>query len=205
MCGPFAVGDADTMPVIVRNSCLLPARFAARFLSSSFTPREAWEQIGGAIRADDAAVVTACEHIVHWLQYVLHQSSAISVASPCLLPTFMAEVGMPLREHRCRINMGYLPALDESAIITREAELIAANIGGVRYQLQLQLEESKKVAEAAAKVAKTPSSKWPERIQNILNIAQVDSEDQLPPMWSRLANVRERDARVLLQGIFSKA
>jgi len=28
--------------------------------------------------------------------------------------------------------MGYLPALDESAIITREAELIAAKIGGVR-------------------------------------------------------------------------
>jgi len=151
MCGPFALGDADTMPVIVRNSCLLPARFAARFLSSSFTPREAWEQIGGAIRADDAAVVTACEPIVHWLQYVLHQSSAISVASPCLLPTFVAEVGMPLREHRCRINMGYFPVLDESAIITREAELIAANIGGIRDQLQLQLEESEKVANAAAK------------------------------------------------------
>ena len=52
MCGPFAVGDPDTMPMIVRNSCLLPARFAARFLSSSLNPREAWEQTGGAIRAD---------------------------------------------------------------------------------------------------------------------------------------------------------
>jgi len=59
ICGPFAIGDADTMPVIVRNTCLLPARFASRFLSRNFTPREVWEQIGGAIRADDAAVVTA--------------------------------------------------------------------------------------------------------------------------------------------------
>jgi hypothetical protein len=205
ICGPFALGDPDTVPVIVRNSCLLPARFAARFLSSNLTPREAWEQIGGAIRADDEAVVTACEPIVHWLQYALHKNSAVNVASPCIIPALAAQVGMPLREHRCRINMGYLPALDETAIITREAELIAAKIGSVRDQLQLQLEESRKVAAAAVKVAKTPGTKWPERIQNILNIAQVDTEEELPPMWHRLANARDRDTRVLLEGILAKA
>ena len=87
ICGPFAAGDADIMPVIVRNSCLLPARFASRFLSSNFTPREAWEQIWGAIRADDAAVVTVCEPIVHWLPYVLHKTTIPNFAAPCLLPT----------------------------------------------------------------------------------------------------------------------
>ena len=98
-----------------------------------------------------------------------------------------------------------MPALDDTAIITREAELIAARIGDVRDQMQLQLEESRKVAVAAIKVAKTPGVKWPERIQHILNIAQVDMEEQLSPLWHRLANARDRDARVLLEGLFANA
>jgi len=74
--------------------------------------------------------------------------------------------------------------------------------------MQLQLEESRKVAVAAIKVAKTPGVKWPERIQHIqhiLNIAQADMEEKLPPLWHRLANVRDRDARVLLEGLSAKA
>ena len=41
----LAWSTGNTVPVIVQNSCLLPARFATRFLSSTLTPREAWEQI----------------------------------------------------------------------------------------------------------------------------------------------------------------
>jgi len=202
--GPFAITEPDTSAVIVRNTCLLPARYAARFLSRSFTPKEAWEQIGGAIRADDAAVVTACAPVLHWLQYVLHKSNALHAASPCILPAFLAQVGMPLREHRCKVNYGYMPALDDSAIITREAELIATRIGDVRDQLQLQLEEGRRLAETS-KAKKTPCTKWPERIQHILNLAQVEVEEDLPPFWHRLANARDKDTRVLVEGLFAVA
>jgi len=80
--------------------------------------------------------------VLHWLQYALHKSNAAHPASPCVLLTFLAQVGMPLRKHHCKkVNHGYLPALDDSTINTREAELINTRIGDVRDQLQLQLEE----------------------------------------------------------------
>lgn len=63
--GPFALNDPDTSAVIVRNTFLLPARYTARFLSRSFTPQEALEQIGGAIQANDTALATTWEPVLH--------------------------------------------------------------------------------------------------------------------------------------------
>jgi len=61
-------------------------------------------------------------------------------------------------------------------------------------QLQLQLEEGRRLAETS-KTTKTRCTKWPKRIQHILNLAQVEVEEDLPPMWHCLANARDRDAR----------
>ena len=51
--GPFALNDPDTSAV------------TARFLSRSFTPQEALEQIGGAIQANETALATTWEPVLH--------------------------------------------------------------------------------------------------------------------------------------------
>jgi hypothetical protein len=197
-----AIMDPDephTEAVRVRTTCMIPARIAARFIESSFSPREAWLRIGGMIRQDTPAIRAACAPVIRWLQFILTKHANAQDASPAKLNRLLPQVGRPLREHRCKINFRFLPSLDEGGYVRREAELLTTQVGKVAAQLQQQREDHRDVAEFKQQ-PKTPGKKWPEVIQNIKNILQVRDELELRQVWTRLANCKKEDARIMLEG-----
>ena len=99
--------------ICVRNTCILPAKFSARFLESSFTARQAWTSIWAMIRQEDGDTVTACAPVIRLLQFVLTKSNAVHNSSSAKLPKLLPSVRHPLREHRCKMTYRYLPSLDD--------------------------------------------------------------------------------------------
>ena len=55
-CGPYAVGDADTEEVSSRRSVPVPHSYVHMVLNWTFTPAEAWTQIGAQIVLDNREV-----------------------------------------------------------------------------------------------------------------------------------------------------
>ena len=89
-------------------------------------------------------------------------------------------------------------------MVRREAELLAARVGEVAAELQRQTEEQKAATMARSR-PKTVTECWPEVAPNIRNIAQVESDLALPPIWTRLANAKKEDARIVIEGCFEQA
>ena len=202
--GPFDNAEPNTEAIVARRSCFLPPRFAARLLEESFTPREAYLQLGDMIQQESAAIQVACLPLTRWLQHIVHRPLETQAHSHAVLPRFPTASSRPLREHRCRINFRYLPSLDQQTMVRREAELLATRVGEVAAELQRQTEEQK-AASAARSRPKTVTERWPEVAPNIRNIAQVDTDLALPPIWTRLANAKKEDARIVIEGCFEQA
>ena len=202
--GPFLVAEPNTTAIRVRRSCFVPPRLAARFLSEVFTPREAWNTIQNLISQEPQDIRDTCAPLTRWLQYVLHLPSAAATHSPARMDRFAATTGRQIREHRCKINFRFLPALDETSMARAEAHLLAAKVGEVAAQLQLQTEEQR-AASDEKKRKRTVGEKWPELLSNLLNLAQVPEEKDLENIWLRLAGSKKDDARVIIEGVFEQS
>ena len=59
----------DTEDITVRNMVPIPHRYIHLILNQMLSPREAWEQIGGAIRNDNA--ILDCDYLLQWLRVTL--------------------------------------------------------------------------------------------------------------------------------------
>ena len=76
--GPFTAGDPDTEPLKCRKMVPVPAAYLHLLLDRTLTPRQLWEQVGGAIIADAKEV--ECGVLLNWIRAALTARS--STATP---------------------------------------------------------------------------------------------------------------------------
>ena len=102
--GPFTAGDPDTEPLKCRKMVPVPAAYLHLLLDRTLTPRQLWEQVGGAIIADAKEV--ECGVLLKWIRAALTARSSTAtpppppppatLASPILLGR-LSEVFPPIR------------------------------------------------------------------------------------------------------------
>ena len=124
MLGPFTAGDPNIESLKCCKMVLVPAAYLQLLLDRTLTPRQLWEQVGGAIIADAKEV--ECWVLLNWIRAALtvRRSTATPptmLASPILLGR-LSEVFPPiwvepvLQAHRWEVLCTDLPALDLSRL-----------------------------------------------------------------------------------------
>ena len=201
--GPYDAAEPQVEGLRVRRCCFIPPRIAARFLDCNYTPREAWMNFSAAMLNEPIDIQQACTPLSHWLRALVTRSVA-NAAPPVIRNSLAAAMGHPLRRHRCDIIYRYLPDLDPNAIARHATNAVAARIGDVATQLENQRRDQQE-AERSKSTPKLPSQKWPELTSYLVNLAHVDDETQLPPIWSRLANCAARESPIVIQNCVEAA
>jgi len=205
--GPYAAGDPDVEPISTRTIILVPNRYVVPFLSTSRAPREAYDILSGMIQQDGNAV--ACEPLLDWLRVTLvrRAGATIAPATQVDMPTPPAfgdpQVQQQFNEYRIQVLHRDFPQMLPGAQ-HHSAVLIAQGISTLTNEQRLTRMEAQQ-RQAVREAPKTPADFFGTRLDRVLRWCQVNSENDLPPVYAELAKARKGKIRVTLQNAVEEA
>jgi hypothetical protein len=200
--GPFALGAPNTEEIQCRFVCPLPAKYAAIALQKRRSPREFWHDVIHAIEADGNTV--SCAELLIWARMA------------CTLRTMPA----PGADTTSNIAGELTAPVADGNLLDFASEWIrldlpdrapVANALGVQQQMlahQQQLANLIANQQLAAVVANQPKIKtvaeaYPSFMGSILKYCNVDREDQLPPLYHRMANSKRQEQVAVVEHALS--
>ena len=197
-----AAGANDTESVTVRNLVPIPHRYVHLILTQDLTPRQAWDQIGGAIRNDGAEV--DCDVLLQWLRVSLtlsatnHPATYLGTASTVFPPL---RVDRELQRHRWRLLIYDFPHLNPSQLSQQDQTVQLIN--------SLRADRAaERAADAAARAAtsapKLPAEKFPETTPVWMRYCMVVGEEDLPGLYHRWANAAKAERRIAFQAVIEE-
>ena len=211
--GPFTAGDPDTEPLKCRKMVPVPAAYLHLLLDRTLTPRQLWEQVGGAIIADAKEV--ECGVLLNWIRAALTARSSTAtppppppatLASPILLGR-LSEVFPPIRvepvlqAHRWEVLRTDLPALDPSRLAPTDQ--MASLVDVLRLE-NAAARQDQVEARARAAAPKTPTSAFPQFATIWRRNLGVADDGGLPHIYHLWANSTKAERRVALQTAFNE-
>jgi hypothetical protein len=191
-------GAADTELVRVRNCMLVPYRYVRLLFQHSMSPREAWEQLAGALDNDGTA--PDCQPLIDWLRVALVRQAA---GQPSRLARNAPTVPLStpaLVERRLAIVQRDLPNLIRApgpggglAVATHLGTLVA----------DLRQNRLADEARRALDAERTPEKYYGAvGVAKLLRICQVATADGLPRLWTDLASAPKKQDLVTIQQAF---
>jgi hypothetical protein len=177
---------------------LVPFRYVRLLLQRPLTPREAWEQLAGALYNDGN--VPSCQPLIDWLRVALVRQAdgqpsrlariapTVPLASPAFTERRLAIL------HRDLPNLGRGPGLTGGVAV-------AAHLGELVADLrQNRLDDE---ARRALEMARTPGRYYGAvGVAKLLRICQVATSAELPQLWIDLAAAPKKQDLVTMQQAF---
>ena len=198
--GPYLAGAPDTTPVVTRPLILVPNKYAAPFLTTGMTPRDAYQVLMGMIQQDGNEV--ACEPLLDWLRATLTlrggaAPTPITCVAPATPPFFVdPATQQAFTDYRVQTFYRDFPQL-QAGHQHQSAVLIAQGLTTLTdEQRQSRLEAQQHHADRLA--PKKPSDLFGPRLERLMKWCQVASEADLPPIYALLAKDKKR-GRIALQ------
>jgi hypothetical protein len=199
LLGPFGNEDAGTDVVRVRQAMLVPFRYVRILLQRPLTPREAWVQLAGAIYNDGNQI--ACEPLLDWLRVAITRQGELQASRlqqehprvPLMLPTLV--------QRRWQLIITDLPALSSGATMAA-GHVIASSLNAL-------VADNREFRTADEARREQSSARTPEKcfgrngVLKLLRLCQVPTSEDLPDMWTQMANEpRRQDGIVTIQQAF---
>jgi hypothetical protein len=168
LVGPFAAGDADTESLTVRNVVFIPNRYMAMLLDDNMSPREAWQQIRGALVND--RMEQDCAPLMDWLRVAItrraaNQGSVLAQASPAAQVIATVNDATTFQEYRMGIIERDHPDM-RAGPMAQGAQLIAGGLNDLATQSRLarEADENRRLQEKN----KTPQDLFPAGLQKLM-------------------------------------
>jgi hypothetical protein len=191
--------DATLQEVTTRRMMYLPAVYVPLFLSAAgYSIRQVWELLIPALTQRHEMEV--CEPLVAWLRAASMASVSarpLHIGPPAVcVPLISPPADEHLLEQRNQILNSALPALRsppqklENALSQMAVALIAQTNDNRAARDQRAMQEAE---------PKLPSERFTVTLPVLLDILQLASEIELPPLWHRWANCTKRQEVQVLQ------
>ena len=202
--GPFHDGEPDTQTIRSRNVLPVPPAYINIILDKTLTPRELWDQLGGAIIADGRE--EECTLLMQWMLMALTRRPGATNTAPPLgpwnslgnLPMVypVMRVDAALQHHRWEILRSDLPALDPSRLAP--SDQMVGLVEALRTE-QAAVRQEQAEARNRAAAPKEPSEAFPQTAVLWQRYCGVTTDAQLPSLYHTWANSTKAERRVALQ------
>lgn len=195
VCGPFTLAEADTDVISSRRAVPVPHAYVQLVLNQSFTPAEAWLQLGTQIINDNRTV--DCAILLNFLRAAATFSrravaqrgpffASIALTVPLVAPVPDAT----LLEHQHRHLTNLLPSLANP----QGQMFLQQQLAQTHYALQVNLQAqtaAQQVTATAAVAATAPKSfsqAYPAMAPLLRNLCDAGDDDtELPEFWQLFA------------------
>ena len=181
--GPFAVNENGTELIRTRNVMCVPPRYVPILLGWALMPREAYERLGGAIRAD--GLEADCGPLLGYLR------AACTLPTGALIPAVQHPAAPVLRvddtlyNHiRDHIVHRDFPRLLEPSFV-EPGQQVARAIGELvtEHRATRAVAEARRLEDATT----TPEGKWGASLQLLVCLTQEGPAPTLQQFWLHLA------------------
>jgi hypothetical protein len=195
LAGPYAIEDADTDTISSRRAVPVPHAYVQLVFNRSFTPTEAWAQLGTQIINDNRQV--DCAILLIFLRAAatfprravgrpIPTVSAIALPSALQAPVADAS----LLEHQHRHLLRFLPTLANPDVQLFLQQQLAQTHYALQMNLQAQTAAQQTTA-AAASAAAAPRSftkEYPAIAPALRKLCDAGDDDtDLPEFWQLFA------------------
>ena len=202
--GPFHDIDPDTQIIRSRNVLPVPPAYINIILNKTLTPRELWDQLGGAIIADGRE--EECILLVQWMLMALTRRPGATNTDPPRGPLNtlgdlpmvypVMRVDAALQHHHWEILRSDLPALDPSRL-ARSDQMVGL-VEALRTE-QAAVRQEQAEARNRASAPKEPSEAFPQTAVLWRRYCGVTTDVQLPSVYHTWANSTKAERQVALQ------
>ncbi|MHA7856415.1 hypothetical protein [Marinobacter shengliensis] len=195
--GPFDANDAGTKLIRTRRTMYVPPAYVGLFLGQELEPVVAYSRLVGVATADGR--LDALAPLVDWLALAsTHQAQdqGHSVLARNYPSVPLADA--TLLAHRWSLLTRDLPGLDLSNQNLPGFQQVAIQVGALASEIR-QGNQDTRAARAKSAAPKTPDEYFGPRLQVLLRLCQVQSAEQLPPVYSALAASKKKQERSILQ------
>lgn len=196
--GPFPDDAAGVTTVKTRKIMYLPPKFVPIALGRVMTAREAWEEIGGAIRQETAQVQLDLAPLKNWLKTALTKFDQTTVpANHIASPSPPAIVFPEHQDHAAAILANDLPVgTGHSASIGGLSTLVGAVNQLTSEVVTTRTEEA---ARRNLSTAKTVDQHYGQAVDVLLRVCHSPTVGHLPSMYALIANSTKRNLRTNLE------
>jgi hypothetical protein len=204
--GPFAAGDPDVTPVTTRRLVVVPNKYVAPFIASGMSPKAAYLALKGVIQQDGNEV--ACSNLLDWLRVAMTHPGPDAPARTCHEPLTAPTFARPEDQQAFamyRLDMLHkdMPHL-QPGVHHNSAALIADGITALTNE-QRQARQAAELHRQTRDAPKTAGDYFGVLLDRIMRWCQVASEEELPPIYEKLANTKKGKVRIVLQTAVEEA
>lgn len=190
-----------TVEVTVRRVVPVPHCYLHMVMGNDRTPKALWNELVGAIVVEDR--VEEMSSLIDWMLAAIHDDGAGNayVCNGDYMETLRPAVGRPLLKLRHEILKEDLELDNGRTRGAGESEAVAQVLQHMEQtnQRERARQRAEKLQEKAPKM---PSDAYPETTKLWLLTAGVDAEEDLPPLYKRLANVPKKEsARLVMESV----
>jgi hypothetical protein len=194
--GPYQNNDAGTETIRTRRSMVVPPAYIRLFLTQPLSPMVAYQRLRAATIADgtEAALLP----LSMWLRAACTISAAGAaphVQGPGPYPPFADSF---LHTFTWTALTHDLPLVDPGYQINSGLNTVAGNLGTMVTEQRLARQEAA-LARNAASAPKTIESLFRTRMEKLLRLCRASDPADLPPVYSDLANCRQKDLTQTMQ------
>ena len=195
--GPFPDGAAGVTTVTTLRAMYLPARYVSVVIGRILNPREAWEELGGAIRAETAQEQVDLQPLLHWLKVALTCWDITPVPANHLeAPRPPPLVTSSIQDHASRVLQNDFPPDAHPSAPVGLTPLVGAVNQLTAEVVQTRTDEAARRANSATK---TPEQHYGSAVTLICHLCQVNEPTDLPRLYHIIANSNKRTLRVNIQ------
>ena len=193
--GPYNEADPETEVARPRHTQLIPGKYAALIIHRRrIKPKQAYQEIVGAIRADEA--LASCADVVTWLRAACTARGGGGAlnALPSVLHA-LTPVHLPpeVYQYVTQKVQGDLPGLVAPGVVGPESA--ATLVGALRA---LTRREAGEDGTRVARDYKTVAEAYKETHRVLLRFCHVANVEDVAPVWKRLANCHKREQHTLI-------
>ena len=197
---PLAAGNPAAEEVLTRCGMFIPPAYIPDVLQAisspgGLTPRGLWEGVIARIR-NEAGQTIACQSFVDWARVVLSHGvgAANLLRQPAFLPVHPDALLGKARADILRRDLPHRFAAPAADFTPMVQELGALRAEAAHRALTAATAEATKAA-----ANKLPTKRWHDATHRLLNLCQVDSETDLPRVWSAMVEAGPKMDRVTIQ------
>lgn len=207
--GPLTADDAGKTTGRVRCRYLVwvPPRYVPVVINRRLNPRQLWEQLGSAIRANNEA--NECRELMAWMLLALtrsanNQPSTLLLALPSL-PSIPDEAYFRRQQEVLSAQIPGIAASPDNQQVANTTSQLASFVGQLVEEHRLSRVESRERSDEK-RTPKTPTAYWGEEaVVYLCTLCEVTSEEELPNIWSMVAAAGKRDRIAIENSILATA
>lgn len=195
--GPFPDEAPGVTAITTLKAMYLPARYVPIALGRVVTPRQAWDEIGGAIRDEPAQVQADLRPLLNWLKVALIKwDNTVVPANHLDAPRPPAIVSPKVQDHASRVLQNDFPPESSAPAPSGLTPLVGAVNQLTAEVVQTRTEEAARRANASTK---TPEQHYGSAVYLLCQLCQVTEPAELPRLYRVVANSNKRTLRVNIQ------